>query len=127
MKYFLFENTVIAVIVVSLTIFFAILGIDLASMEQEISTGTIVDKHYKAERTSTGSGVAVGSNGKVAPVVITEHEDEDFLLMIERDSIIATINCEPEFYYKKEIGDVVKFASYRGGVFGGVWSKKIIE
>lgn len=104
--------------------------VDFASSfgNEEIYNGVIVDKQYSARRTSTGTGTAIGTNGRVGVVTTTDTSPEKFLLMVrDKDGKIHTVTCEPELYYVKENEDSLRYFIRKGRVLGGVWSIKGIE
>ena len=114
--------------IVSSTIAIVILGlafilIDGIAIKPEAFYGSVIDKHYKAERTSVRAGTAVGSNGNVGVVATTEVDPEEFLIMVKTASgKIVTVKCEPELYYEKEIGERIDCNAYKGLFTGMVWS-----
>lgn len=90
--------------------------------------GTVVDKHYESEHTSSGVGTAVGANGQLGIVTTTECNPEKFLLMVKKlNGKIITTDVEPELYYQKQSGDVVVCRSYLGKWSGIAWSNKTIK
>ena len=112
-------SSIIAIVILA-TAFFLIDGI---ASKPEAFYGNVIDKHYKAERTSVGPGTAVGSNGNVGVVTTTEVDPEEFLIMVKTESgKIVTVNCEPELYYEKEIGERIDCNAYKGLFTGIVWS-----
>ena len=112
-------SSIIAIVILA-TAFFLIDGI---ASKPEAFYGNVIDKHYKAERTSVGTGTAVGSNGNVGVVTTTEVDPEEFLIMVKTESgKIVTVNCEPELYYEKEIGERIDCNAYKGLFTGIVWS-----
>lgn len=88
----------------------------------EHHTGTVVDKHYKPERHSSGTGVGM-AGGKTAVVYTSSHESEAFLLMVKTsEGRIETVKCEPELYYEKEIGNNLEFKIRKGRATGFKWN-----
>lgn len=111
-------SSIIAIVILA-TSFFLIDGI---ASKPEAFYGNVIDKHYKAERASVGTGTAVGSNGNVAFLTTTEVDHEEFLIMVKNESgKIVTVKCEPELYYEKEIGERIDCNAYKGFFTGMVW------
>ena len=114
-------------IVSSLTAIF-ILGlafflIDGIASKPEPFYGTVIDKHYKAERNSTGTGYGMTSSGKSGVIVTSEHESEKFLLLVKTDNgKVVTVECEHELYYEKQVGQKIDCKAYKGFFTGSTWS-----
>jgi len=105
-----------------LTLAFLILDIAMAVPEHHL--GTIVDKQYKPERNSSGTGVGM-AGGKTAVVYSSSHESEAFLMMVKTyDGHVETTNCPPDLYYQKEIGDPLEFVIRQGRFTGVDWCVK---
>lgn len=112
-------SSIIAIVILAIAFFL----IDGIASKPEAFYASVVDKHYKAERTSVGTGTAVGSNGNVGVVTTTEVDPEEFLIMVKTESgKIVTVKCEPELYYEKEIGQRIDCNAYKGLFTGMVWS-----
>lgn len=85
--------------------------------------GIVIDKHYKAETNSTGTGYGMTSSGKGAVIVTSEHESEKFLLMVKTENgNVVTVECEPKLYYKKQVGQKIDCKAYKGLFTGATWS-----
>lgn len=116
------EMTIISSMVVVIILGMLFLGIDGIASRPESFHGYVIDKHYKAERISVGTGTAVGSNGNVGVITTTEFDPEDFLIMVKDESgRVVTVKCDPELYYQKEIGDSIVCEEYKGLFTGAVW------
>lgn len=114
-------TSIIAILVLS-TVFLLIDG--LAS-KPEVFYGNVIDKHYKAERNSSGTGYGMTTNGKSGVILTSESEPEEFLIMVKTKSgKIVTVKCKPELYYDKQIGDKIECNSYKGLFTGFVWSNR---
>jgi hypothetical protein len=112
-------SSIMAILILGLTF----IVIDQIASKPEAFYGNVIDKHYKAERTSVGTGTSVGSNGSVGVVTTTEVDPEEFLIMVKTESgKIVTVNCEPELYYQKEVGERIDCNAYKGLFTGMVWS-----
>lgn len=112
-------SSIIAIVILGL----AFILIDGIASKPEAFYGNVIDKHYKAERTSVGTGTVVGSNGGVGVVTTTEVDTEEFLIMVKTESgKIVTVKCEPELFYEKELGERIDCNAYRGLFTGMVWS-----
>lgn len=120
----MFEDMpILSSIIAILILGFAFILIDGIASKPEAFCGNVIDKHYKAERTSVGTGTAVGSNGNVGVVTTTEVDPEEFLIIVKTESgEIVTVKCEPELYYDKEIGDRIDCNAYKGLFTGIIWS-----
>lgn len=114
-------SSVIALIILGITF----IVIDGINTEPKPFYGTVIDKRYKAERNSTGTGYGMTSNGKMGVVVTSESEPEKFLVMVKTESgQIVTVKCSPELYYEKEIGEEIDCVNYVGSFTGMSWSLK---
>ena len=114
-------SSVIALIILGITL----IVIDGINTEPKPFYGTVIDKHYKAERNSTGAGYGMTSNGKMGVVVSSESEPEKFLIMVETENgKIVTVKCSPELYYKKQIGEKIECNNYIGSITGMSWALK---
>lgn len=96
--------------------------IDGIASKPEPFYGSVIDKHYKAERNSTGTGYGMTSSGKSGVIVTSEHESEKFLLMVKTDNgKVVTVECEPELYYEKKVGQKIECKAYKGFFTGSTW------
>ncbi len=112
-------SSIIAIVVLGL----AFILVDGIASKPESFYGSVIDKHYKAERNSTGTGYGMTSSGKSGVIVTSEHEDEKFLIMVKTESgKVVTVECEPEVYYQKEIGQKIDCNAYKGYFTGWTWS-----
>jgi hypothetical protein len=120
----MFEDMPIVSSIVTIIILgFVFILIDRVASKPEAFYGKVIDKHYKAERTSVGTGTAVGSNGGVGVVTTTGVDPEEFLIMVKTESgKIVTVKCGPELYYQKEVGERIDCNAYKGLFTGMVWS-----
>lgn len=85
--------------------------------------GSVIDKHYKAERNSTGTGYGMTSSGKSGVIVTHEYESEKFLLMVKTEGgQVVTVECEPTLYYEKKVGQKIDCKAYKGFFTGLTWS-----
>ena len=117
-------SSILTILLVALLFILA----DMLLSKPQSFDGYVIDKHYKAEQISTGTGTAVGSNGTVGVVTITEIDPEKFLIMVRTiDGQIITVESEPELYYKKEIGDKITSIAFKGIFTGATWSLKGVE
>ena len=111
-------SSLIAIIILGLAFFL----IDGIASKPEPFYGTVIDKHYKAERNSTGTGYGMTSSGKRGVIVTSEHESEKFLLMVKTDNgKVITIECKPELYYEKQVGQKIDCKAYKGFFTGSTW------
>lgn len=116
--------TIITGIIIAVLILTLVDGI---FYQPEDMKGIIVDKHYKAERNSIGTGTAITSNG-VGIVTTTEVDPEEFLVMTKDvTGKIVTVKCSPELYYKKEFGDTIYFNANKGLITDIIWSYKGVK
>ena len=107
-------------VLICLIVFILIDG--LASYPESFN-GVVLDKHYKSETNSTGTGYGTTSNGKGGVIVTSHHESEKFLLMVKVEGgEVVTVQCEPEIYYKKELGNEIQCNAYKGFFTGLTWS-----
>ncbi len=110
----------------SSTILILILGIAFILIEiffcnKETFYGKVMDKQYKSETTSVGTGTIVNPNGSVG-VVTTNVDPEEFLIMVKTENgKIVTVKCEPELYYEKQIGEQIEFNVCKGFLTKTIW------
>lgn len=118
-KYGPIVSSLIAIIIF-VTAFFLI---DIFASKPELFYGNVIDKHYKAERNSTGTGYGMTSSGKGGVIIASEHESEKFLLMVKNEKgNVVTVDCEPELYYEKLIGQKIECKAYKGFFTGSIWA-----
>ena len=112
-------SSIIAIFILGL----AFLLVDGIASKPEPFYGTVIDKRYKAERNSTGTGYGMTSSGKGGVIVTSEHESEKFLLMVKTENgKVVTVECEPELYYEKQVGQKIDCKAYKGFFTGANWS-----
>jgi len=100
-------SSLIAIFILGLAFFL----IDGIASKPEPFYGSVIDKHYKAERNSSGV------------IVPSEHESEKFLLMVKTESgQVVTVECEPTLYYEKQVGQKIDCKAYKGFFTGSTWS-----
>ncbi len=94
----------------------------------ERHNGVIVDKQYKPESNSTGTGIGTTSNGSTTIVTTSEHESEQFIIILKTNSgVIITAESKSELYYSKSIGEKVKYDVYKGYFTGVIWGRLAVE
>ena len=102
--------------------------VDLLASQPVTYSGTVLDKHYEAERSDLGTGAAITPDGEVGIVMTTDSTPEQFVLMIRtEDQKVITVKCKPELFYQKKIGDSMVYVVNRGLLTGWVWSIKPAE
>ncbi len=112
-------SSLIAIFILGLAFFL----IDGIASKPEPFYGSVIDKHYKAERNSTGIGYGMTSSGENGVIVTSEHESEEFLLMVKTENgNIVTVECEPTLYYEKQVGQKIDCKAYKGFITGLTWS-----
>lgn len=113
-------SSLIAIFILGLAFFL----IDGIASKPEPFYGSVIDKHYKAERNSTGTGYGMTSSGKSGVIVTSEHESEKFLLMVKTENgNVVKVQCEPELYYEKQVGQKIDCKAYKGFFTGSIWSR----
>lgn len=112
-------SSIIAIFVLVL----AFLLIDVIASKPDPFYGSVIDKHYKAERNSTATGYGMTSSGKSGVIVTSEHESEKFLLMVKNENgNVVTVECDPELYYEKQVGQKIHCKAYKGYFTKTTWS-----
>jgi hypothetical protein len=112
-------RSLITIFILVLTFFL----IDGIASKPEPLYGSVIDKHYKAERNSTGTGYGMTISGKSDVIVTSEYEIEKFLLMVKTDNgKVVNVECEPELYYEKQVGQKIDCKAYKGFFTGSTWS-----
>lgn len=76
------DNPIFSFILVLFFLGFSIFLIDGLSCKTETLKGNVIDKHYKPEHNSTGTGYGMTNNGQNGVIVTHEHEAEKFLLIV---------------------------------------------
>lgn len=113
------ENPILSVILFLCFLGLSVFLLDGISCKTKTLRGNVIDKHYKPEQNSTGTGYGMTSNGQNGVIVTHEYEHEKFLLILKsRGGKIFTVESNPELYYKKQIGDPVRFDVYLGRITG---------
>ena len=103
-------------IVILLVSFVVLFSIDILAYKSKKANGIVIDKNYKGEQTSVGTG-AVYVNGKVGVTTNVNVDSEKFLVMVkDLDEDIIVVDCSAKLYYKKEKGDIL-FFEYCTGFF----------
>lgn len=98
------------------------LFIDGITSKPEFYYGNVIDKHYLAKKHRTGTGFGVTGDGRIGIITTSENEPEKFILMVKTENgDIVTTDCKPEIYYKKEIGQEIEIAIYKGRFTGIDW------
>ena len=112
-------SSIIAIFILGI----AFILIDVIESKPEPFYGSVIDKHYKAERNSTGFGYGMTSGGKSGVIVTSENESEKFLVMIKTETgKVVTVECEAELYYEKQVGQKFDCNAYKGLFTGWTWS-----
>lgn len=117
------DAPLIAVLITLFLSYACFLLVDWAAGRTEFSTGIVVDKQYKAEINTTGTGYGTTTNGQGGVIVTTSHDSEKFLLLAKSiTNEIVTVECEPELYYNKEVGQEIEYKTRKGYFTGNDWS-----
>ena len=112
-------SSLIAIFMLGLAFFL----IDGIAVKAEPFHGSVIDKHYKDERNSTGTGYGMTNSGKSGVILTSEYESEKFLLMVKTEGgNVVTVECEPELYYKKQVNQEIDCEAYKGFFTGVTWS-----
>ena len=91
----------------------------------EAFSGHVVDKHYKPESVTTGTGLLSNSNGGAGVISTVEVDSEAYLIMVRTEQgKIVTVKCEPELFYRKEKNSLIECEAYRGLFTGLIWISK---
>lgn len=121
----MFEDMpIIAGIATILVLGLAFILIDGIAGKSEPFYGTVIDKYYKAERNGIGTGYGITSSGKSGVIVTSEYEGEKFLLMVKnQNGNVVTVECKPQLYYEKQIGEKIECKAYKGWISGSIYSR----
>lgn len=117
------EVLLYAALVISIWALYGV--VDSLSSKKKHFTGTIIDKLYKPDASSTGIGHGVTSSGGMATTVISNHSPERWFVMVDiGNGEIEKVYCSDDFFYKKTTttGSKIEFSANIGGI-----SKKIIS
>lgn len=99
------------------------LTVDVIACKTELFEAKVVDKHYQAESNRVGTGTTL-TNGKIGLVTVSEFEPEKYLLIVETEKNIITIDVKPQLYYQKQIGQKINCKAYKGYFTGINWMCK---
>ena len=99
-----------AIAAVIVVLFFLFIGIDMLSGRTIQHAGTIVNKVYIPERTYLQTHTRLNSNGQTEVYSTWEHDPAKLLLYVESlDGKVLAVGCRREFYYTKQIGQVIPY------------------
>jgi hypothetical protein len=117
------ENPISGSIISILFLGIIFLLVDVFFSVPESFNGIVIDKHYKQEINTTGTGYGMTNNGQSGVIMTSQHESEKFLLMVKTESgQIFTVECSPELYYEKKLNQKINCNSYKGYFTKNIWS-----
>jgi hypothetical protein len=122
MKDFFKDEPIFASVITLIGIVVILFLIDIIGSEKKYFNGEVLDKHYKAEINSHGSGVGMTSNGQMGVVTTSHHESEAFLIIVENKDFIVTVNSNPSLFYSKNKGDKIECYKNVGCLTGKSYS-----
>ena len=128
MKEIIKEHPILSGTIAICILFIAFIVVDGAFSKSKSFEVTVIDKHYTAEKNTSGTGTVISTTGKVGFVTTNEHNPEIFLLMvINRKGEIQTVNTTPEIYYTIKKGEKLKCVHSLGYFTNSIWNKKAIK
>jgi len=111
-----------------IVLLFTLILIDAVSMSPELESGTVVGKTYETEKRNTNVETIITGNGGVQPILTTNHRREKFLLMVKtEENRVVAVECEPELYHIKDIGDRLEYRAYKGLFTGVTYGRRGVE
>lgn len=120
--------TILKIIICLCVFACAFMLIDFFCCKTAFFEGIVVDKQYKPEESTTGAGTGVSPDGTATTVITSSHSDEKFLIIAKHSSgKIYTVECLPELYYSKSIGEAIKFESFTGLFTGQIYFNEGVE
>jgi hypothetical protein len=124
MKSLFKEFPVLSWLTVVLLLALTVLITDMITITPTYAHGKVVDKHYKAGSSNT----RLVHKADKTTIMVTDTDTEAFLIMIRsKEGSIITAKSNSNLYYRKEIGDDVRYAANIGRIFGKVWSVRAVE
>jgi hypothetical protein len=93
----------------------------LCSTNKYIGTGTVVEKAYSPEETSTGTGYGVGANGNSGIIITTTHKDEEYILFVNMNGRFVKTKTKMSDYIRSKNGDEMKVYHAIGLITGWTW------
>lgn len=123
-----FEDEPILTLIFSLIFFaFLFLIVDVMFSESISFSGIVVDKHYKAESSSVGTGTAYTSKGMAVVTTYQSSPEEYSFAVKDRLGNIVTANCEANLYYKKELTQKVECYNDVGFFSKIIWCTRAVR
>lgn len=98
--------------------------IDILGYKTDCFCGNVMDKQYVEERISTGDHYIIRKGGTFYETR-TNYEPERFLIIVETETgEFHSVKCEPDLYYRKEIGDQIECEAFKGLFTGLVYARR---
>jgi len=127
MKDFFKIESLLTVIIVLVSLILLFGFVDIFFSKEIPFNGIVIDKHYKSESSSYGTGVAYTTKGMA---VVTTHQSspEEFLVMVKKpNGEVITISCEASMYYAKKINQSISCISDVGYFTKEVWFNECVK
>jgi hypothetical protein len=122
-KYEPLTATLLVLIVVIISFGF----VDIFFSKEIHFNGIVIDKHYKSESSSVGTGVVYTSKG-MAIVNTYQSSPEEFLVMVKKpNGEVFTVSCEASLFYSKKINQSISCVSDVGYFTKNVWFNECLK
>ncbi len=89
-------------------------------------TATVVSKVYQPDKSSSGVGTVVGSDGKVGTVFVSEDDPEKWLILVQTKSDSFSVKCKPADWTRIKEGDSIQVQIGRGHWSGKAREKRLV-
>jgi hypothetical protein len=118
---------IINILIIILFLLFIFFLIDGIASKPESFYGYVIDKNYKSESNTSGIGYLMTNTGKGGVILTSEYESEKFILIVKNEKgNIVSVECEPEIYYEKQVGQKIYCKAYKGRFTGLTYSMCVI-
>lgn len=88
--------------------------------------GIVIDKQYKLESTSVGTGIIHNNNNGPTVISTIDTEPEKFVIIVQsKNGHIYTANSTKEIYYTKSKGQIVNCYHNIGLFSNSIWSTEV--
>jgi hypothetical protein len=108
----------IAILTLGCCLLLGLLVVETAWTDPTTLQGTVIDKFYSASSTSVGTGVAVGSNGRMVPVTTVESGPEKYTVIVQIGSEVVSAHSTPNRWAALNKGDQTGVIKLTGHLFG---------
>jgi len=127
MKYFFKVESLLTAIIVLVALILLFGFVDIFFSKEIPFNGIVIDKHYKSDTSSYGTGVVYTSKG-MAVVNTYQSSPEEFLVTVKKpNGEVITVSCEASLYYGKKINQSISCISDVGYFTKNVWFNECVK